>query len=46
MQILRFGSQGDNPTVLRGDPDIWEARDMRPSADFDALIETLLASAR
>jgi putative hemolysin len=46
VQILRFGSEGDNPTVLRGHPDIWEDRDMRPSADFDALIETLLASAR
>ena len=46
VQILRFGSEGDNPTVLRGHPDIWEGRDIRPSADFDALIETLLASAR
>ena len=45
VQILGFGSEGDNPTILRGHPDIWEARDMRPSADFDALIETLLASA-
>ena len=46
VQILHFGSQGDNPTVLRGAPGIWEGRDIRPSADFDALIETLLASAR
>jgi putative hemolysin len=46
VQILHFGGQGDNPTVLRGDPGIWEGRDIRPSADFDALIETLLASAR
>ena len=46
MQILHFGAQGDNPTVLRGHPGIWEGRDIRPSADFDTLIETLLASAR
>jgi len=46
MQILHFGAQGDNPSVLRGDPGIWEGRDIRPSADFDTLIETLLASAR
>ena len=45
VQILLFGSEGDNPTVLRGEPYIWEDRDIRPSADFDALIETLLASA-
>lgn len=46
VQILHFGGQGDNPTVLRREPGIWEGRDIRPSADFDALIEALLASAR
>jgi hypothetical protein len=45
VHTLIFSSGGDNPSVLRGDPHIWEGRDIRPSADFGALIDTLLASA-
>jgi len=44
VRILGYGSEGDKPTVLRGDPTIWQGRDILPGSEFDSLFEELLAS--
>lgn len=44
VQVISYGSEGEQPTVLRGDPDIWQGRDILAGDEFPALIEKMLAS--
>lgn len=44
VRILGYGSEAGKPTVLRGNPTIWQGRDILPDSEFDALFEELLAS--
>lgn len=44
VQVISYGSEGEQPTVLRGDLDIWQDRDILAGDEFPALIEKMLAS--